>query len=116
MVNFLINWLTTAAVLMIVSYVLPGFQVRSFTAALVAALVVGVVNAVLVPLLNLLTLPLRILTLGLFSFVVSAVGLLVTDALVPGFRVDGLWTAILGAVLIAIVNAGVGLLGGRSFA
>jgi putative membrane protein len=116
MVNFLINWLTTAAVLMIVSYVLPGFQVRSFAAALVAALVVGVVNAVLVPVLNLLALPLRILTLGLFSFVVSAVGLLVTDALVPGFRIDGLWTAILGAVLIAIVNAGVGLLGGRSFA
>ena len=116
MVNFLISWLVSALVLIAVSYFLPGFTVATFTAALIAALVVGVVNAVVVPVLNLIALPLNILTLGLFSFVISAVGLLLAAALVPGFAIAGFWTALLGAVVIAIANAAVGLLGGRSFA
>ncbi|MBC8123926.1 MAG: phage holin family protein [Gemmatimonadaceae bacterium] len=116
MVNFLISWLVSAVVLVLVTYVVPGFAVTSFTAALIAALVIGVINAVILPILNLLALPLNIVTLGLFSFVVSAVGLLIAAALVPGFVITGFWPALLGALVIAVLNAAVGLLGGRSMA
>jgi putative membrane protein len=116
MVDFLITWLVSAAVLVLASYIVPGFTVSTFTAALIAALVVGIINAVVVPLLNLLALPLNILTLGPFSFVVSAVGLLLTSALVPGFVIAGFWPALLAAVFIAVVNGLVGLIGGKSFA
>lgn len=115
-VNFLISWLVSAVVLVLVTYVVPGFAVTSFTAALIAALVIGVINAVILPILNLLALPLNIVTLGLFSFVVSAVGLLIAAALVPGFVITGFWPALLGALVIAVLNAAVGLLGGRSMA
>lgn len=116
MVNFLISLLVTALVLIFVSYVVPGFTVVSITAALIAALVLGVVNAVVVPVLNLIALPLNILTLGLFSFVVSAVGLQLAAALVQGFRIDTFWHALLGAIVIALANSAVGLLGGKSLA
>jgi putative membrane protein len=108
MVDFLITWLVSAPVLVLASYIVPGFTVSTFTAALIAALVVGIINAVVVPLLNLLALPLNILTLGLFSFV--------TSALVPGFVIAGFWPALLAAVFIAVVNGLIGLIGGRSFA
>jgi putative membrane protein len=116
MVNFFITWLVSAAVLVLVSYIVPGFTVSNFTAAMIAALAIGIINAVVVPLLNLLALPLNILTLGLFSFVVSAVGLLLASAFVSGFAIAGFWPALLGAVMIAVINGVVGLLGGRSFA
>ncbi len=116
MLNFFLTWLVSAAVLVLVSYVVPGFTVSSFTAALIAALAIGIINAIVVPLLNLLALPLNILTLGLFSFVVSAVGLLLASAFVSGFTIAGFWPALLGAVMIAVINGIVGLLGGRSFA
>jgi putative membrane protein len=116
MVDFLITWLVSTAVLILASYIVPGFTVSTFTAALIAALVIGIINAVVVPVLNLLALPLNILTLGLFSFVVSAVGLLLTSALVPGFVIAGFWPALLAAVFIAVVNGLVGLIGGKSFA
>ena len=116
MVDFFITWLVSAAVLVLASYIVPGFTVTTYTAALIAALVIGIVNAVVVPILNLLALPLNILTLGLFSFVVSAVGLLLAAALVPGFAIAGFWPALLAAVFIAVANGLVGLIGGKSFA
>jgi putative membrane protein len=116
MVDFLITWLVSAVVLVLASYIVPGFTVTTFTAAFIAALVIGIINAVVVPVLNLLALPLNILTLGLFSFVVSAVGLLLASALVPGFVIAGFWPALLAAVFIAVVNGLVGLIGGKSFA
>ncbi|AGY57096.1 phage holin family protein [Gloeobacter kilaueensis] len=116
MINFLLSWLVSAAVLILVSYVVPGFTVASFGAALIAALVVGIINAVVVPVLNLIALPINFLTLGLFSFVISALGLLLAAALVKGFVIAGFGSALLAAIVIALANAGVGLLGGRSFA
>lgn len=115
-VNFLISWLVSAVVLLLVTYIVPGFVVKDFTAALIAALVIGVINAVLVPILNLLALPLNIITLGLFSFIISAIGLLISAALAPGFVITGFWPALLGALVIAVLNTVVGLFGGRTLA
>lgn len=116
LVSFLLSWLVSAVVLMAVAYIVPGFTVTTFGAALIAALVVGIVNAIVVPILNVIALPLNFITLGLFSFVISAVGLLLAAALVSGFAINGIVPALIGAVLIALANTAVGIFGGRSFA
>jgi len=85
------------------AYILPGVHVQSFTAALVAALAIGIFNAILKPILILLTLPITILTLGFFTFVIQALLIMLADKLVPGFSVDGfLWALVLSLVLTII--------------
>lgn len=102
--NFLINWLASALVIIIASYLLPGVQVDSFMTALMVALVLGILNVFLKPLLILLTLPITILTLGLFTLVINALLILLVDVIVPGFTVDGFWWAILFSILITLIN------------
>jgi len=97
-----------AAALWIVAHLLPGVTYRSIPALLLAAAVLGLLNALIRPILLLVTLPLNILTLGLFTLIINAIMLLLVDALIPGFTVAGFWTALLAAVLLAIVG---GLLG-----
>lgn len=102
--QLLVVWILSAVALVITAYIVPGFEVRNFGAALLAAVVLGLANAVLWPLLIILTLPINILTLGLFSFVISAALLKLTAAIVKDLRIDGWIPAILGAVVLAIVN------------
>jgi len=86
------------------SHLVPGFVVTSFPAALVAALVVGALNVVLWPILVLLTLPLTVVTFGLFLFVVNALVLLFGASLVPGFSIHGLMPAILGGIVLTLIG------------
>ncbi len=102
--RLLVLWLISAGALLATTYIVPGFKVRDFGTALIAAMVLGLANAALWPLLMLLALPLNLMTLGLFTFVVSAVLLMLTSALVKGFQIDGWIPAILGAVVIALVT------------
>ena len=101
---FLAHWATTAVALGATAWVLPGVRVSSLAALLVAALVLGFVNAVIKPLLVLLTLPFTVLTLGLFYFVVNGLSFAFAAWLVPGFGVRSFWSAILGALLVGIVS------------
>lgn len=85
------------------AYILPGVHVTSFTAALIAALVLGIFNAVLKPILVILTLPITLITLGLFTFVIQALLIMLAARIVSGFTVDGfLWALVLSLVLTAI--------------
>lgn len=102
--------LINAVAFLVVGYLLPGVRISSLETLLVVAVVYGVVNMLLKPLLILLTLPINILTLGLFTFVINAVILLIVAKIVPGFVVDGWWTAIVAAVLMAVVNMFLGRL------
>ncbi len=104
MKNFVVHVVISALLLLLVDYFLDGITIVSFGYALLAAVVLGFVNGVVRPLLILITLPITILTLGLFLFVVNALALLLAAALVPGFTIDGLGTAIVGAVLLALFN------------
>ena len=104
MLRLLLVWLINALALLAVSYLMPSVQVSSFGAALVAALVLGLVNAVIRPVLVLLTLPATLLTLGLFIFVVNGLLFLGVAHLLEGFYVAGLWPAILAAILFSIVS------------
>lgn len=113
MPNFLLTWLVTAASLLITAQLVPGFVVNSFAAALLAAVVIGLVNAIVKPILILLTLPLTILTLGLFLFVVNAITIQLAGWLTPGFDVTGLLPALIGSILLTLITSVINLLVGR---
>lgn len=100
--SLILVWFVIAAALLVTAYVVPGFRVRNAGTALMAALVVGLVNAILRPILLLLTLPINILTLGLFTFVINAALLKLAAAVVPDFEIDGWGPAILGAVVMTV--------------
>jgi putative membrane protein len=102
--HLLVNWLLSAVSLMIVAAIVPGIEIAGFGTALIAAVVIGLVNATLGLLLKIMTFPLTLITLGAFLIVINALMLKVAAALMPGFRVKGFLPAILGAVLLSLVH------------
>ncbi len=100
----LLRWLVLAAAVLIAAWLLDGIRVAGVLPALLAAALLGILNAVLRPLLIVLTLPLNILTLGLFTFVINALLLMLVSHLIPGFDVRGFWTAVFGALIIGLVS------------
>ncbi len=104
MLSLLARWVLNAAALLLVAYLYPGVQVQDFLAALVAALVLGLVNAVVRPLLVILTLPVTLLTLGLFLFVFNALLFWLAAELVPGFTVSGFGAALIGSILYSLIT------------
>lgn len=103
--NALIYILVNGLAVYIASYVLPGVHVRDFFAAIVVAIILGLANMLLKPLLVLLTLPINILTLGLFTLVINGLLVLLTARLVPGFTVDSIWWAILFSILMSFLSS-----------
>jgi len=104
MLRLLLVWLINALALLAVSYLMPSVQVASFGAALVAALVLGLVNAFVRPILVLLTLPVTILTLGLFIFVLNGLLFWMVGSWLQGFEVAGFWPAVFGAIVFSIIS------------
>ncbi len=104
MLHWIINWLLSAVSLIIVANVISGIHVNGFGTALIAAIVIGLVNATIGLLLKIITFPLTILTLGLFWLIINALMLKLAAALVPGFRVIGFLPAFLGAILLTLVS------------
>ena len=104
MLNALINWLLSALSLMIVAHVVRGFDISGFGAALIAALVIGLVNATIGLFLKIVTLPLTLLSLGVFWFVINALMLKLASALAPGFSIQGFVPAFFGAIVLSLVN------------
>jgi putative membrane protein len=102
----LLHWAISAIALILTAYVVRGFKVKSFVAALLAAVVIGFANAVIWPLLIFLTLPINILTLGLFTFVVNGAVLRICAMVLPGFEIDSWMSAIFGAIILSLVSTG----------
>lgn len=100
----IIRWLIYTLAIMLLAYVVPGISVRSFYAALIAALILGLVNAVIRPLLIILTLPVNILTLGLFTLVINALMLWFVASIVKGFDIRSFTAAFLGALILWVVG------------
>ena len=105
MIRLVAGWVINALALYIVAKILPGIHLTDFGSALVAALVIGLVNTLIKPLLLLLTLPITILTLGLFSLVINSLMLMLASAIAPGFQIDGFGTALIGSILLSVVTA-----------
>ena len=104
LLRLLLVWLINTVALIAVAYLMPSVNVSSFGAALVAALVLGLVNAVLRPLLVLLTLPVTVLTLGLFIFVLNGLLFWMVGTWLEGFDVGGFWSGVIGAILFSLVS------------
>lgn len=101
----LISWIISSLAILVSAYLLPGVTVTSFIAALSAALVLGLANAILKPILILLTLPINFLTMGLFTLVINAAMVLLAASIVPGFAVAGFWWALLMGLILSLVSA-----------
>ena len=104
MLRLLVVWLISAVALLTVAYLMPGIVVANFTAALVAAVVLGLVNAIIRPILILLTLPATLLALGLFIFVVNGLLFWMVGSWLQGFTVSGFWWGFFGAIVYSIVT------------
>ena len=100
----LIHWILSAIAVLLTSKVISGFKISGFFAAMWAAALIGLANIIIWPILMFLTLPINILTLGLFTFVVNGAVLKICAALLPGFKIEGWLSAILGAIVLALIN------------
>ena len=104
MLTLLARWLVNAAALLLVAYLYPGVHVESFFTAVIAALVLGLVNAVVRPILVILTFPVTLLTLGLFLFVINALMFWLVAEIVQGFAVNGFLAALIGSILYSVIT------------
>ena len=105
LVHWIINWLLSALALWLVARIIPGMQIRSYGTALLATVVIALVDLILGPILRFIAFPITFLTLGLFRLVINAVLLKLASLFTPGFRVDGFLAALLGSLVLAIVTA-----------
>lgn len=104
MLEMLIQWVLFALALLFTAWIVPGISLAGFAAAMWAAVVIGLVNIFIRPILLILTLPINILTLGLFTFVINALMLWLVSKLVPGFSIDGFLSALLGSIIISVLS------------
>ena len=102
--GIIVRWLTLTVAVVITSYLLDGIHIGGFLSALLAAAMLGILNAFFRPIALLLTLPINILSLGFFTFVINALMLKMASAVISGFDVVGFWTAIFGSLLISIIS------------
>jgi putative membrane protein len=105
--RLLLGWAINAGVLLLLPYLIPAVQIRGFGTALLVALVLGLLNAVVRPILVLLTLPISLLTLGLFVFVINGLMFWLAARMLDGFTVDGFWWAVLAAIVYSLVSTAV---------
>ncbi len=108
--HFIIALLLNALALLITAYLVPGFVISHFSSALLAALVIGIVNALIRPILLIITAPINFLTLGLFSIIVNALTLWLSSLLVPGFHIETVMAAVAGVVVLSLISTGLQLL------
>ena len=114
--KILIKWLLAAVALLCVAYLYSGVEVRSFGAALIAALLIGLCNAIVRPILVVLTLPVTVITLGLFIFVINALMFWAASGLSgSGFQVHGFWAALIGSLLYSVISLVIESLTSRLF-
>ena len=104
MKGILVRWFILTAAIIVASYLLDGIQVKGFFSAFFAAAILGVLNAFFRPILIILTLPINILSLGLFTFIINALLLKMASGVISGFYVRGFWAAVFGSIIISVVS------------
>ena len=102
--RLLLTWLINALALLAIKYIMPSITVDSFVTALIVAVVLGFINTLIRPIFVILTLPVTILTLGLFIFVINGLLFWAVGSFVPGFHVDGFWSGVFGAIIYSIIS------------
>lgn len=113
MMRLVIKILITALAALLAAYLLPGVHIANFTSALLLAVVLAILNAFIKPVLIILTLPITLVTLGLFLLVINALIILIASHFVSGFHVDGFWWALLFSIVLAVISSVLTRLGGK---
>lgn len=108
---WIIRWILFAFAIMFVAWLIPGIAVAGFKSALLVCVILGVINVLIKPLVYLISLPINILTLGLFSFVINALLLMLAGHITPGFSVDGFLSALLGSILLSLLGLAISKVG-----
>lgn len=103
----LVRWFCYALALIFTAWIIPGISVANFMTALLACVVIALINAFVKPILMLISLPINFLTVGLFTLVINALLLMLTGWLTPGLMVDGFWSAFFGAIILSILSMGI---------
>ena len=104
MKGIVLRWLVLTLAIMVAAYLIEGIEVRGFGSALFAAAILGILNAFFRPVLIILTLPINILTLGFFTFVINALLLMMASGVIGGFEVHGFWAAFFGSLIISLIS------------
>lgn len=107
MLNLLVKWFIFALLIVFISWVVPGIHVANFLSAMFVCVIIALINTFIKPFLQLITLPITILTLGLFAFVLNALLFMLAGHIAPGFQVDGFLSALLGSLLLSLFSLGV---------
>lgn len=107
MLNTLIRWVIYAFLIVLVSWIVPGIEVDNFISAMFVCVIMALINTFIKPILQLITLPVNILTLGLFSFIINALMLMLAGLVAPGFEVEGFMSALFGSLLLSLLSLGV---------
>ena len=107
MLYLLIQWLILTLIVLFTAWILPGITVSSVPAAMVAAIVIGMINVSIKPVLNWITLPFNVVTFGILALVINALLLMFTAYLVPGLSINGFWSAFFASIIISLLGLGV---------
>ena len=107
MLNILLRWIVYTLLIIFVSWIIPGIEVDSFLSAMLVCIVLALINAFIKPILQIITLPITFLTMGLFTLIINALMLSLAGYLTPGFEVEGFLSAFLGALLLSVFSVGV---------
>lgn len=106
-----VRWICLALALIYTAWIIPGISINSFLTAMLAAVVIALINAFLKPLLQLITLPINLVTLGLFTLVINALLFMLAGWITPGLIVDGFWSAFLGSIVFSLLSLGISKIG-----
>lgn len=113
MLYTLLRWFLYSLVILFIAWLIPGISVSGIQSALIAIVIIGLINAVLKPLVYLITLPINLLTLGLFSLVINALLFMLAGYLTPGFNVEGFWSALLGSLILSALSVPINKIDGK---
>lgn len=113
MVYTILRWLLYSLVILFIAWLIPGISVSGIQSALIAIVIIGLINAILKPLVYLIALPINLLTLGLFSLVINALLFMLAGYLTPGFSVEGFWSALLGSLILSALSIPINKIDGK---
>ena len=104
MLNILLRWLLFSLLIIFIAWVVPGISVENFFSAMIACIIIAIINAFIKPIVKFISLPINFLTLGLFTLVINALLFMLAGAITPGLEVEGFLSALIGSILLAIIS------------
>ncbi len=110
--NTLLRWVAYSLAIMLIAWIVPGIHISGLAAALLAIVIIGLINLIVKPILLFLTLPLNVITFGLFTLILNALLFMLAGKLSPGFVVDGFWSALLGSLILSFLSSPINRIGG----